>query len=286
MNLHQGDFITALSVSEAINDIFGDNVAVPLDASSIKVRSPKDPSQKVAFVSLLENIEVEPSRPAAKVVVNARTGTIVIGGDVRVTPAAVTHGSLTVKIDEKESNGNRWSIVNENQVVTTPGDAVITPETDIEVEEEPAKAFVFDPGVSLSTIVDTINAVGAGASDLVAILEALRVWCTESRADNHLGLTMEIKSPDYQTDTGFTLFQKNKSKANLEALAEEFESMFVNQMLKQARESKLSDGLFSSNEEDNFGTMLDQERARSLALNLDLGIADALLRQFGKNSNR
>ena len=99
LNLHQGDFSTALSVSEAINDIFGDNVAVPLDASSIKVRSPKDPSQKVAFVSLLENIEVEPSRPAAKVVVNARTGTIVIGGDVRVTPAAVTHGSLTVKID-------------------------------------------------------------------------------------------------------------------------------------------------------------------------------------------
>ena len=175
LNLHQGDFSTALSVSEAINDIFGDNVAVPLDASSIKVRSPKDPSQKVAFVSLLENIEVEPSRPAAKVVVNARTGTIVIGGDVRVTPAAVTHGSLTVKIDEKKKvTATGGAIVNENQVVTTPGDAVVTPETDIEVQEEPAKAFVFDPGVSLSTIVDTINAVGAGASDLVAILEALR----------------------------------------------------------------------------------------------------------------
>ena len=175
LNLHQGDFSTALSVSEAINDIFGDNVAVPLDASSIKVRSPKDPSQKVAFVSLLENIEVEPSRPAAKVVVNARTGTIVIGGDVRVTPAAVTHGSLTVKIDEKKKvTATGGAIVNENQVVTTPGDAVVTPETDIEVEEEPARAFVFDPGVSLSTIVDTINAVGAGASDLVAILEALR----------------------------------------------------------------------------------------------------------------
>ena len=97
---------------------------------------------------------------------------------------------------------------------------------------------------------------------------------------------MEIKLPDYKTDTGFTLFQKNNNKANLEALAEEFESMFVNQMLKQARESKLAEELFSSNEEDNFGSMLDQERARSLALNLDLGIADALLRQFGKKSNR
>ena len=96
---------------------------------------------------------------------------------------------------------------------------------------------------------------------------------------------MEIKSPDYQTDTGFTLFQKNKSKANLDSLAQEFEAMFINQMLKQARDSKLSDALFSSDEEDNFGTMLDQERSRSLALNLDLGIAEALVRQFDKNKN-
>ena len=82
---------------------------------------------------------------------------------------------MTVKIDEKKKvTATGGAIVNENQVVTTPGDAVVTPETDIEVEEEPARAFVFDPGVSLSTIVDTINAVGAGASDLVAILEALR----------------------------------------------------------------------------------------------------------------
>ena len=93
---------------------------------------------------------------------------------------------------------------------------------------------------------------------------------------------MELKAINYQTDTGFTLFQKNKNKANLEALAEEFESMFINQMLKQARDSKLSDALFSSDEEDNFGTMLDQERSRSLALNLDLGIAEALVRQFDK----
>ena len=97
---------------------------------------------------------------------------------------------------------------------------------------------------------------------------------------------MEIKPVNYQTDTGFTLFQKNKNQANLESLAEEFESIFINQMLKQARESKLSNALFSSNEEDNFGTMLDQERARSLALKLDLGIADALVRQFDKSNSK
>ena len=96
---------------------------------------------------------------------------------------------------------------------------------------------------------------------------------------------MEIKSANYQTDTGFTLFQKNKNQANLEALAEEFESMFINQMLKNARDSKLSESLFSSDEEDNFGSMLDQERSRSLALNLDLGIAEALVRQFDKGKN-
>ena len=87
LNLNQGDFSTTNKVSEAINDVFGDGVAVPLDSTSIKVRAPIDPAQKVAFVSLLENIEVEPDRPKAKVVVNARTGTIVIGGDVRVRPA-------------------------------------------------------------------------------------------------------------------------------------------------------------------------------------------------------
>ena len=95
---------------------------------------------------------------------------------------------------------------------------------------------------------------------------------------------MEIKSINYQTDTGFTLFQKNKNQANLEAIAEEFESMFINQMLKNARDSKLSEALFSSDKEDNFGAMLDQERSRSLALNLDLGIAEALVRQFDQKN--
>ena len=175
LNLHQGDFSTSLEVSNAINEIFGPDVAIPLDASSIKVRSPKDPSQKVAFVSLLENIEVEPSRPKAKVIVNARTGTIVIGGDVRVTPAVVTHGSMTVRVNEDQNvTPNNNVAMNSDQVVVTPGDATVTPDTEIGVDEEVAKAFIFDPGVELSEIVESINAVGASASDLVAILEALR----------------------------------------------------------------------------------------------------------------
>ena len=175
LNLHQGDFSVTNQVAEAINDIFGGDVAVPLDARSVRVRAPLDPSQKVSFVSMLENIEIEPERTSARVVVNARTGTIVIGGDVRVTPAAVTHGSLTVRVDENKdiTQANNLAVT-DGVAVTAAGEAVETANTEITVEEEPARAFIFDPGIELSTIVEAINGVGASPADLVAILEALR----------------------------------------------------------------------------------------------------------------
>ena len=175
LNLHQGDFSTSNRVAEAINEIFGEGVAVPLDSTTVKVRAPINPAEKVSFVSLLENIQVDPDRPSAKVVVNARTGTIVIGGDVRVLPAAVTHGSLTVRVKEnKEVTQTQALAVADGVAATVPGEAVVTPDTTIEAKEELARAFVFDPGVELSSIVDALNAVGGTPSDLVAILEALR----------------------------------------------------------------------------------------------------------------
>ena len=175
LNLHQSDFSTAMRVADAVNEVFGPEVAVPLDASTIKVRAPVDPSQKVSFVSLLENIEVDPARPAAKVIVNSRTGTIVIGGDVRVTPSVVTHGSLTVRINEDKEVVQATNIAQNAQgTVVTPGQATEVEDTEIIIEEEPARAFIFDPGVELSDVVDAINGVGAGPADLVAILEALR----------------------------------------------------------------------------------------------------------------
>lgn len=175
LNLNQGDFSTTTKVSEAINQVFGDGVAVPLDSTSVKVRAPMDPAQKVSFISLLENIEVDPDRPRAKVVVNARTGTIVIGGDVRVRPAAVTHGSLTVKVTEDTKvTQTQTTALAAGVAATAPGAAVTTPDSTITATEETARAFVFDPGVELSSIVDALNAVGGTPSDLVAILEALR----------------------------------------------------------------------------------------------------------------
>jgi flagellar P-ring protein precursor FlgI len=174
MNLHQGDFTTANRITEEINKVFGPDVAKALDHTSISVRSPKDPSQKVSFMSLLENLEVDPASPIAKVVVNARTGTIVIGGDVRVTPAAVSHGSLTVKVSEDTNTTPGQTLFDDAGNITQQTDANTQNDTEIKAGAETASAFVFDAGTSLADVVDAINAIGTTSADLVAILEALR----------------------------------------------------------------------------------------------------------------
>lgn len=176
LNLHRPDFSTANNVAEAINVVFGGGTAVPIDASSIRVQAPTDPSQKVSFASLIEQVEVQPGEPPAQVIVNSRTGTIVIGGNVSVTPAVITHGSLTVRIrEDKQATPQSETIIADGVVINTPVEPVETQDSDITVDEPEVRAFLFDPGVSLSDVVDSINAIGATPSDLVAILEALKV---------------------------------------------------------------------------------------------------------------
>lgn len=176
LNLHRPDFSTASNVAEAINVVFGGGTAVPIDASSIRVQAPSDPEQKVSFASLIEQVEVQPGAPPAQVIVNSRTGTVVIGGNVNVTPAVITHGSLTVRIrEDPQAVPQSETIIVDGVVINTPADPVETPDSEITVDEQEARAFLFDPGVSLSDVVDSINAIGATPSDLVAILEALRV---------------------------------------------------------------------------------------------------------------
>jgi flagellar P-ring protein precursor FlgI len=176
MNLHQGDFTTANNIVEELNKLFGSGVAKALDGTSISVRAPKNPAEKVSFMSILENVDVKPASPKAKVVVNARTGTIVIGGDVRVTPAAVSHGSLTVKVQESSTTtpGTTTTTQNANTTVTNQTEAVTNENSDLTAGAENVSAFVFDTGTTLSDIVDAINAIGTNSADLIAILEALR----------------------------------------------------------------------------------------------------------------
>jgi flagellar P-ring protein precursor FlgI len=171
LNNHQSDFTTANAIAEAINEEFGERTAQALDGTSVAVLAPIDPSQRVAFLSMIENLEVVPGEPQARVVVNSRTGTVVISRTVRVTAAAVTHGQLTVRV----------SATNE---VSQPGAAVVgrgpagetMPFTNAEVSvsEESRPMFVFQPGVNLREIVDAVNQVGATPSSLIAILDALK----------------------------------------------------------------------------------------------------------------
>jgi flagellar P-ring protein precursor FlgI len=174
LNLHQGDFSTAFNISETINETFGEGMATPLDKNSIRVRAPSDPNQKVGFVSMLENLEVEKASPPAKIIINSRTGTIVISGNVKVMTAAVAHGSLSVTVKEDVNVDQADALAVGAGANANAGPAVQNPDTEIDVKEDVAKAFLFGAGVSLSDLVDSINSVGATSSDLVAILEALR----------------------------------------------------------------------------------------------------------------
>jgi flagellar P-ring protein FlgI len=166
INLNTPDFTTASRVAAAINKTFGAETAEALDAVSIKVTAPVNPNQRISYLASLEVVDVDPGEAPARVIVNSRTGTVVISSHVRVMAAAVAHGSLSVTITE-------------HQDVSQPapfsqGQTVVTPRSSIDVQQADARMFVFQAGVNLDEIVRAVNQVGAAPGDLVAILEALR----------------------------------------------------------------------------------------------------------------
>ncbi|CAH6798074.1 flagellar P-ring protein [Vibrio chagasii] len=165
-NLIQSDFTTAQRMADAVNSFLGPQMASAVDATSVKVRAPREISQRVAFLSAIENIEFDPAEGSAKIIVNSRTGTIVVGKHVRLKAAAVTHGGMTVAIKENlnVSQPNAFS----------GGQTVVVPDSDIEVTEADGKMFKFEPGLTLDDLVRAVNEVGAAPSDLMAILQALK----------------------------------------------------------------------------------------------------------------
>ncbi|MDN3697827.1 MULTISPECIES: flagellar basal body P-ring protein FlgI [Vibrio] len=165
-NLLESDFTTAQRMADAVNNFLGPQMASAVDSTSVRVRAPREISQRVAFLSAVENIEFNPADGAAKIIVNSRTGTIVVGKHVRLKAAAVTHGGMTVAIKENlnVSQPNGFS----------GGQTVVVPDSDIEVTEEQGKMFKFEPGLTLDDLVRAVNEVGAAPSDLMAILQALK----------------------------------------------------------------------------------------------------------------
>ena len=166
LNVRESDFTTTTAIINAINGRFGSDVASALDGVSIAIRAPQDLSQRVAFMSMIENLEVLPGDPPARVVINSRTGTVVISRNVRVTAAAVSHGTISVAISAT------------NDIVQpgafAQGQTAAVQNADIQVAEPNKPMFLFQPGVDLRQIVDAVNQVGATPSALIAILEALK----------------------------------------------------------------------------------------------------------------
>jgi flagellar P-ring protein FlgI len=165
-NLSTQDMTNAGLVADAINRATGSAIAQASDGASITISAPLDASARVRLMSIIENLDFKPSEPPARVIVNARTGTVVINGAVRISAAAVSHGKITVR-------------VNENPVVVQPapfsrGETTIEPSSDIIIEETRNPTFVMQ-GASLSDIVKAINRIGVTPGDLVAILQALKL---------------------------------------------------------------------------------------------------------------
>ncbi len=172
-NTQQTDFTTVAAITDAINENFGAGTAMAMDGRSIAVAAPDNMSARVSFLSLIENLDVVPGEPRAKVVVNSRTGTVVISRGVRVTAAAVTQGSLSVTI----SATNEVVQPNTQVVAGQPGVGGVPAEVanaEIQVTEDLRPMFLFQPGIDLREIVDAVNGVGASPSSLIAILEALK----------------------------------------------------------------------------------------------------------------
>ena len=167
LNVRAGDFTTAKAIVDKVNSVFGDGTANAIDGVSVAVRAPEEPNARVSFLSMIENLDVEPGDPSAKVVINSRTGTVVISRNVRVTAAAVTHGpiSVTVSATNEVSQANPFA---------DNGQTVAVQNATVSVDEPNNKMFLFQPGVDLREIVDAVNQTGATPSSLIAILEALK----------------------------------------------------------------------------------------------------------------
>ena len=166
LNIRENDFSTTTAIVQAINKKFGDGVAQALDGTSVSVRAPQNLNQRVAFMSSVEALEVTPGDPPARVVINSRTGTVVINRSVRVTAAAVSHGTISVAITATNEVSQPNALAG--------GQTANVQNADIKVAEPNKPMFLFQPGVELRQIVDAVNQVGATPSALIAILEALK----------------------------------------------------------------------------------------------------------------
>ncbi|MDR8525914.1 flagellar basal body P-ring protein FlgI [Shewanella fidelis] len=169
LNLIDPSFKTARNIERAVNELFGPDVATADSSAKVIVRAPKSNRERVTFMSMLEELQIEQGRKTPRVVFNSRTGTVVMGGDVVVRKAAVSHGNLTVTIVEQES----VSQPNGAYLGQAQGETVVTTDSQIDIDTGNGHMFVWPEGIALNDIVRAVNSLGASPMDLMAILQAL-----------------------------------------------------------------------------------------------------------------
>ena len=166
LELSTADFATASLVVSAINQRFGANTAAAENARVIQVQAPLDSNQRVSFIGQLENLEINPAREAAKVIINARTGSIVMNQDVQLEPCAIAHGNLTVVIQSEPVISQPAAFSN--------GQTVVSSKTDIKIEAQQGLLTTLPKSASLNEVVKALNSIGANPQDLLAILQAMK----------------------------------------------------------------------------------------------------------------
>jgi len=166
LDLNSSDFATAREVARAINTAKGANTAVPVDGRVVQIRLPADPAQRVGFLADIENLSFDMAAPSAKVVINARTGSVVMNQAVTLNACAVAHGNLSVTISS-------------TPVVSQPGalsggQTVVAEKTDISISQQAGSLVQMAAGTRLTDVVKALNALGATPQDLLAILQAMK----------------------------------------------------------------------------------------------------------------
>jgi flagellar P-ring protein FlgI len=167
LDLNSNDFNTAREVARTINKALGDGLAQAMDGRVVRVRMPSSPNDRVAFMADIENLNIERAAPAARVVVNARTGSVVMNGSVTLSACAVAHGSLSVTI-------NSTPVVSQPNALSVGGQTVVREKADISIKQEPGTLIQMPAGTKLAEVVKALNSLGATPQDLLAILQAMK----------------------------------------------------------------------------------------------------------------
>jgi flagellar P-ring protein precursor FlgI len=166
LELNDSDFSTASKVVEAVNRRFGPDTAAAQDGRVIKVRTPSGSDERVAFLGALESLSVTPAQTAAKVIMNARTGSVVMNQSVTLDACAVSHGNLSVVINTENTASQPAPL--------SSGQTVVTQNSQIEIKKEAGQVVLLKQSASLADVVKALNAIGATPQDLLAILQAMK----------------------------------------------------------------------------------------------------------------